>query len=208
MKALIAGIIIGLLALGTSAQTKVFARSVFGLSLGEKLTMPECPFDARNKFYVDDSRVAAFDGKTLSQTPCFEHWDTTLAGQPAGTEKVGIKYPEGESPSIAAGVAALLIDSHLESVFIDTAGLSNQDQVMAALKQKYGAPSNTSETKKQNSFGAVFNSHFAVWKLANLTVVFKGTTSDINSGLVSIETKKGADYRSVLLKKSQDGPKL
>src|SRR5882762_3934632 len=107
MKALIAGFTIGLLALGTSAQTKVVAQSVFGLSLGEKLTMPECPFDARNKFYVDDSRVAAFQGKTLSKTSCFEHWDTTLAGQPAGTEKVGIKYPEGESPSIAAGVSAL-----------------------------------------------------------------------------------------------------
>jgi hypothetical protein len=208
MKALIAGAIIGLLSMGTSAQTRIGAQSVFGFSLGEKLAMPECPFDTQNKFYVDDSRVAAFEGKALSKTTCFEHWDNALAGQPAGTERVGIKFPEGESPSIAAGVSALLIDGRLESVSIDTAGLSNQDQVMAALKQKYGAPTSTNETKKQNSFGAVFNSHFAVWKFANLTVVFKGTTSHIDSGLVNIETKKGADYRSALSKQSHDGPKL
>lgn len=209
-KTLLAGTILGLLATGVSAQSKAAEQSVFGLSLGEKLAMPECPHETKGgvNLYIDTSAVAAFDGRTLSKQTCFEHWDTALVGQPARTEKVGIEFPEGESPSIAAKVSALVIDGLLESVFFSTAGFSTQDQVLVALRKKYGTPTKTSETKKQNALGAVFSSHFAVWKFANLTVEFRGTTDQIDDGLVNIDTKKGTDYRSSLLKKSQNGPKL
>jgi hypothetical protein len=69
-------------------------------------------------------------------------------------------------------------------------------------------PSGRPYTSRRVSFGALFNSHYAVWHFSNLGVSFRGTSDRIDGGLVIIETKKGSGFRLEFLTKSQDGPKL
>lgn len=199
-KALLAGTVLGLLATSASAQKKEADSTVFGFHLGEKVSIPECArhYAGENYFYAHNDLVT-----------CFER----SANDPRSVminEKISIRFPVDKQPAIVSGSAILawISEGTLESVCFDTRGLSDQDQILSELKEKYGRPSSTTEIKKQNSFGATFLSHNVVWKFANLTVVFQGTTDRIDSGLVNIDTKKGAAYRSALLRQSQVGPKL
>jgi hypothetical protein len=69
-------------------------------------------------------------------------------------------------------------------------------------------PSGRPYTSRRVSFGALFNSHYAVWHFSSLGVSFRGTSDRIDGDLVIIETKKGSGFRLEFLTKSQDGPKL
>ncbi len=183
-----------------SAQTKTADATVFGLQLGAKFSVPECPFEDigyGSKGYI-----------TPPKEMCFEQ-DDDLAGQPVSNDTVSMRFPEGGSPSITTGFHAVVIDGVVEEISFATAGLSIQDQVLATLKKKYGPPSSASETTKQNAFGAMFSSHSAVWHFANLKVTFWGSTDVIDHGLVEVQTKKGSAFRAAALKAaSQSGPKM
>jgi hypothetical protein len=200
MKALLAGTILGLLATSAPAQKKEANANVFGFHLGEKLSIPECAwhYAGESYFYAQNDLVSCFERSVKDPK------------SPMTNERISIRFSVDKQPQIVfgSGILAWIAEGKIESVCFDTRGLSDQNQILSALKEKYGRPSSTSEIKKQNTFGATFDSHFAVWKFANLTVIFQGTTDRVDGGLVNIDTKKGADFRSELLKQSHAGPKL
>ena len=247
MKALLVGTILGLLAMGASAQTTGTApdTSAFGLRLGGMFALPECARETNGSLALlkklheanremmkkngdadalrgEDERFAEqIKGDSPEQytaiersSPCVE-WphmitDYVNANTPVVTAEIKIELPINQSPAILSGldVYGQVVDGTLESIWFFTGGLKSQDQVFAALEKKYGKPTRFKENTKQNTFGALFMSHYAEWRFTNLTVVFWGATDSIDSGSVQIDTKKGAGYRSALLKKSQNGPKL
>ena len=204
MKQLLAFTLLGILAMGAEPQTKNADDSVFGMRLGEKFSIPECAHLKKSNLYAENDPA-----------PCYERigstWDKKARhDSPVTNDTVTILFPFSQRPPIISGlkISAQIVDGHLESIGFNTMGLQTQDQTLSTLKEKYGDPTSLTELKKQNNFGATFDSHFSVWKFEKFTVVFQGTTDRFDSGLVNIDTKKGADYRSALLKKSQDGPKL
>jgi len=147
-------------------------------------------------------------------SPCFE-WpdmstDYVSANTPLVTAHIKINLPIDQSPAILSGVEAesQVVNGNLESIWFFTAGLVSQDKVLVALEKKYGKPSRLREDRKQNSFGALFISHYAEWRLANLMITFWGATDSVDSGSVRIETKKGSTFAAAALKELQKGPKL
>jgi hypothetical protein len=201
MKALAAVALFALIASVASAQSKHADPTVFGFNLGGSLSLPECSTSAvgANRFYKHSDGVV-----------CFERSDEN-AEAPLINERITIRFPFDKQPPLVSGtgISACVVDGTLESVSFSTAGMYDQDRVLAELKNKYGVPSTISETKMQNAMGAVFASHYAVWRFLNLSVSFRGTTARIDDGLVTIETKKGAEFRSASLRVLQPaGPKL
>jgi hypothetical protein len=203
MKPLLAFVILALMTSSGTGQVKQTDNTVFGNHLGEKFSVPECARLKLGKSYVY---------KESDTVPCFER--VLIRGElpreinPVLNDTVMILFPLNQSPKIISGrkITALVIDSNLEGVGFSTLGLQTQDQTLEALRDKYGDPTSITELKKQNAFGASFDSHFAVWTFTNITVVFHGTTDRVDSGLVTADTKKGADFRSEASKKSQSVP--
>jgi hypothetical protein len=204
MKQILAFTLLGILALSAEAQTQSADDSVFGMHLGEKFSIPECVHLKKSNLYAENDSAPCYERIGLTWGKKAQH-DSLLTN-----DTVTIRFPFSQRPPIISGlkISAQIVDGNLESIGFNTMGLQTQDQTLSALKEKYGDPTSLTELKKQNNFGATFDSHFSVWKFEKFTVVFQGTTDRVDSGLVNIDTKKGADYRSALLKKSQDGPKL
>jgi hypothetical protein len=205
--ALIAALVF--LSVGASAQTKTVDATVFGFHLGEKLTVPECPFETRNMLYVDDSSVAAYLGIPLSKSVCFEHSDPALVGHPLQTEHdVRLQFPDGASPAISGNVYATVIDGSLEAMKIWTPGYSVQASDLNILKAKYGTPSSISISREQNSFAAQYENVHARWHRGDVSVAFDGVVGRVDQGLIVIGTKKGSAFLAALAAQSSGGPKL
>jgi hypothetical protein len=194
-----------LLARPASAQAQPKGdNSVFGIMrLGGPLTLPECARLRKSNVYVEDDQVACFERIILPWEP--EKWAT-----PVRNETVTVVFPVGHEPPIISGtkIVAGIVDGNLESVGFNTAGLARQDETLKLLREKYGEPAKITEETKQNNFGASFESHFAVWSFANLSVSFQGCTDRRDSGLVNIDTPKGLESRMATLEKLKSGPKL
>jgi hypothetical protein len=191
----------------TVAKTKETDTTVFGIHLGEKLSIPECK---RAKYPVGNS---PYDLVNTSAVRCFWRDDagTVKPNAPVVTAGVTILFPTKDQPEIIVPIDHIggqVVDDNLEYVTIPTCGLDCQDAALAMLKEKYGEPSSLTEENKENRFGAVFTSHFAEWsQFTNLTVVFHGTRGRTDEGIIYIMTDKGQDF---LLKHQQkpQGPKL
>ena len=204
MKQILALALFGIMALSAVAQTKSADDTVFGMRLGEKFSIPECVRLKKSNLYAENDPAPCYERIGLTWGKKTQH------DSPVTNDTVTILFPFIQRPPIISGlkITAQIVDGNLESIGFNTMGLQTQDQTLSALKEKYGDPTSLAELKKQNNFGATFDSHFSVWKFEKFTVVFQGTTDRVDSGLVNIDTRKGAEYRSALLKKSQDGPKL
>jgi len=195
--------LIGLLAVGAFAQTKTADSTVFGLHLGEKLSLPECTHLKKSTLYLENDGVVCFERSIAA-------WEKSKWSSPVFDETVMILFPFGRKPALASKykIVGQVVEGNLESIGFNTSGITAQEQTLEGLTAKYGDPTKTVNETKQNAFGARFDSHVAVWEFDNLTVIFQGTTDRIDSGLVNIDTRKGAKFRARLLGNSQTGPNL
>jgi hypothetical protein len=165
--------------------------SVFGIPLGQRLTtLPECeegkrPYDPR----PDPRQVCFISLKKLNMH-----------------DLVAIDFPENERPGVTIGgnwlgVEATLIEGNVEGIKFGTFGIKNASFVLDTLTTKYGKPTDLRTSKVQNGFGASFNAFTAFWMLPSpedpkLTVVFWSVCSNtLDEGCVTIDTKKGRDWR-------------
>jgi hypothetical protein len=200
-----------------SAQMKTADATVFGLHLGEKFSVPEC---ARSK--SSDASAVEYDYETPS-SPCFEvdpvlrkdlrEFGGSIPPPPnapvLNDENTKIHFPNNMLADLTLDLEAEIIDGNLEGVFIGTDGLTSQDRILATLKAKYGDPTVLEEQRKQNAMGAVFNCHHASWQFDNLVVTFLGAADQTDVGIVSIETKKHAEFRRTNSERVQaEAPKL
>jgi len=161
--------------------------TVFGLTLGEPLSIPECPKSGDTSYKSSATvcyRLNAFDGDKLDDVNRY------------------IIFPFNDSPSISKFnvVPALVLDGKLEGIGFNTNGTQNDEAVLEKLKEKYGEPTTIKRGTVQNRLGATFNKFTAIWLFSNLYVGFQSVTTKIDSGLVNIDTTKGFNYREAKLK--------
>ena len=156
--------------------------SVFGLTFGQPLRMPEC------------ERSVGGDYQVMTRHTCFQ--------SRYGGKHTSIQFPFAQSPKIMAGdtITCILIEGNLEGIAFNTHGVSDSDRIFTELVNKYGKPSVIERPIVKNRIGAQFNSVDAVWSLPNLHVLFQGVASSIDSGIVYVQTSKGAAEFDIRMK--------
>ncbi len=167
--------------------------SVFGIPLGQRLTLPEC----------EEDKMTGSEGyrRRKPRQVCFISLKTLNMHN-----LVAIDFPENERPSVTIGgnwmgVEATLIEGNVEGIKFGTFGIKNASSVLGTLTTKYGKPTDLRPSKVQNRFGASFDVFTAFWMLPSpedpkLTVVFWSVCSNtLDEGCVTIDTKKGRDWR-------------
>jgi len=168
--------------------------SVFGLRLGEKFSMSECPRQMLGK-----TVAYGFPGTE----PCFERpLGKTGERGPIINDTVLVKFPLSQIPSLVAGlgISVLIIDGNLEGVGFNTRGVDNADWALKRLKEKYGEPTAVVPRTVQNRMGAAFEAFTASWELPGLYVHFESVSTSLDSGLVNIDTKLGREHRDEALR--------
>lgn len=173
--------------------------TVFDVALAEPFSIPECKRSSIGYEYA---------GKSV----CFKRlFDRTKSTAPVTDETVSIVFPLSETPPLLSGntMTGLIMEGRLEGVGFNTRGIRNQDEVLAALKAKYGEPSGFDPHKVQNRMGASFDTFNALWTTPTLDVMYQSVTTTVDSGLVTVDTKKGAAWRVEQLKAIRSrGPSL
>src|SRR6266487_5143738 len=97
-----------------------------------------------------------------------------------------------------------MIDGNIEGASFLTHGLLSQNADLERFKEKYGQPTSLSPAQVQNRLGAKFDTFTAVWLFPELYVSFTSTYFTLDEGLVIIDTARGHEKRSALMK---DGAK-
>ncbi len=177
------------------AKTKDADMTVFGLHLGEKFSVPECPRGHEKGLFAF---AYGMEGDIVPPSfICFRRsdTDTTKPNAPVDTNQVGILVPDKDTPlgvmfhvvavdhDRRAAIVAQIVGGNIEAVTIYTMGIQFQDAVLAMLKGKYGEPSSFEEERKHNAYGAVFSSHLAQWsQFTNLSVTFEGAPDRTDEG--------------------------
>lgn len=161
--------------------------SVFGLSLGQKLSIPEC-------------EKTKYGYSLVIKQACYQSLSAQKA--PVVTGTILIKIPIKEIPGVIKGdtVSGQVVDGNLEAVGFNTRGISDQESALDTLQKKYGKPSAYEPRAVQNQMGATYNVFTAGWEFSELVITFQSVTDTINSGMVNIDTRKGLEYRNGLLK--------
>lgn len=183
------------IALGQDAPTPQPPMTVFGLELSQPMTLQECPINKIGEGYFYGFNRNAW---------CYERLSLPKPGAAAvRDDAVKISFPIAEHLAHVKGLWILgrVVNGNLEGISFNTLGLSTQDQVLQSLTDKYGPPTESKTVEEQNRMGAKFHVIFASWKLRGLNVEFEGAAGSFDSGLVIIETDKGAAARLQVAKK-------
>lgn len=163
--------------------------TVFGLKLGEKFTVPEC--ERIGNFYNNNKSTC------YKRDSIYSNNKKILPTEPIITDEVEIDFPLSEAPTMASygTIVATIINGTLEGISFNTRGISDNEDVLVTLKEKYGKPTVLIPTKTQNRLGATFDFYIASWKFDNLDVSFFGVLTTLDKGSVQIDTKIGGKWR-------------
>lgn len=164
--------------------------TIFGIPLAREISLPEC---AR----------ASYGYVIITSQVCIERLSPHREdGGPVVTETVFIHFPIDEVPVIVNGIkmSGRIIDGKLEGIGFNTKGVEDANMVLAQLKEKFGDADSIRPRVVRNRLGASFDVFDAEWRKQDVDILFKGVSRSLDSGLVSIETKKRKDERAKLLK--------
>ncbi|NHA07170.1 hypothetical protein G7092_25455 [Mucilaginibacter sp. HC2] len=177
----------------SSAQTAPDV-TVFGFTLGEKLTIPECPCQIAESKTIGNSGVFSikhFKGYQYTQgkfqpvaSTCFERKDIDkytvkkseqLNPLPAFSDgEITIRFAPSDAPAKEmcplGTFDATVGDSKLLAVYsvIYTGDANN---IFEILKKKYGTNVSVKSEKIQNYYGATLEYYTAAWGFTNLYVI-------------------------------------
>jgi hypothetical protein len=190
------------LSLGASVARSADASgsSVFGITIGERLSLPQCPGDGSpgNRYYTGSTRVfcAMIDAPMKRNN---------------GDTEIFAYFPFLGSPAIVKG-GTLIIEQRggvVVAVGFPTPGPNYQDIVFDELQKKYGKPSQLFHQPMQNAFRASYDVMFARWHRGGLSVRFDGSDGTITSGEVEIQTDQHEKImRDWAAHEEQSAPKL
>lgn len=170
-----------------SALPAAQAESVFGFVLGEKLTLPDCPY----RVTAGGTRLEEMNPPVVCVAPAH-----ALNGYDIPVRE--IRFPLQETPPIVKNsvVFPLEIDGRLIGLHFITAGLSTQDLVLQQLTDKFGAPARVERAQVQNLAGGTFGAVQATWQRADLQVRFDSTALKLTAGEVFIDTPAAVQLRA------------
>lgn len=158
---------------------------VFGVRLGEPLTLPECAF---NKRYGRLSyEIASY------KNPPPDCWKRNMLGTPGtplqGNETIIVQFRSLPFGFEAGDPTIKLIEGRVEEFRFTTVGGAQRD-VFDALAKKYGTPVSHDVQQVQNRMGASFASITAHWSFPNLSVLYLGLSSTVDKGVLVISSSK------------------
>jgi hypothetical protein len=198
---LIAASLLALMTLTARADTS----TVFGIELRKPFTVPECSFTR--------IKSAGYYGPATNG-PCYELIigdDNKGKKLPVSTDRVMVTWPLGSMPKPMTGIYAIasIIDGTLEGISFNTLGIQSQERDLQMLTEKYGKPGSIDQPTMQNGYGAKFVAIRAQWNVDDIVVAFESAGGSSNSGIVHIDTLKGAaDRKATLDKLAHSGPSL
>ncbi|MGQ0384244.1 MAG: hypothetical protein ACT4UP_06145 [Gammaproteobacteria bacterium] len=159
--------------------------TVFGLKLGEAVTLPACPHGGflglaevtetcqRPQNVLDSDAASAMANEVTGQQVLVPY-------------EIAVALPRARCPDwfdIDCLFYGHLVDGRLVSVFVNSRGLDRQDQVAAALKQKYkGCVLNGWHEFKNDVTGDEVRGMDLSCRQAGINVTFKGYTGGGNPG--------------------------
>lgn len=159
------------------------ALTIFGLVLGEPLSLPECARDAILKSYAVRQSETCQEIWTGPQP--HKAWDQQL-----------IIFPLERAPLIAGTTIGTMIKGgRLIGVTFSTLGIEDQDEVLRQLTTKYGKPTTLSRRKVSTAAGAEFEALTATWDLPSGMVLFDSAPSRIDRGRVDVLTTEAKRLR-------------
>jgi hypothetical protein len=185
-------------------------RTVFGIQLGDTLSIPECAVDENMRKLGS----VTYDASDLSiegpKTTCFERdSQTPLAPDETVTdEPITIYFPAAGTPALLSSpgmISAEVVHGKIEEIKFNTHGVRDGGRILAALRQKYGAPSSLHVSKMQTVGGALVDGTQASWNFTNLRVEFRSAIDRIDEGSVVIETPIASKLKAASRK---PGPRL
>ena len=164
--------------------------TVFGVPLGEQLQIHEC----------GKKQLGGLTMYPPAAATCFERLGTQErlgATAPVENDSILIRFAATEAPAVMSGGAAigLVVNGRLEGLTFNTRGADAQAQVMDTLKQSFGAPTSIAPKRVETGLGESFDSFDAAWKLPQAEILFRGVTSRVDVGLLSVASARGRDHR-------------
>jgi hypothetical protein len=159
--------------------------TVFGLKLGEAVTLPACP----NGGFFGSGQVS--ETCQRPQTVLDSDAASAMANEVTGQRvlvpyQIAVELPRARCPDwfdIDCLFYGHLVDGRLVSVFVHPRGLGKQEQVAAVLKQKYkGCVLNGWYEFKNDVTGDIVKGQDMTCRQAGITVMFKGYTGGGNPG--------------------------
>ena len=171
----------GLTSVATAAPT-----SIFGIELGQPLSLPECPFKPLLKSKMYDVTPAS---------TCVEDAGP-LNGYGVPVRRV--VFSQAEAPPIVKNwtLFPLEQDGKVIGVHWITAGVDSQALVLEQLRAKFGAVTSQTAHQVQTAMGASFDAVTATWSLPGLSVRFYGVGDRITSGQVYVDLPEAAALRA------------
>jgi hypothetical protein len=175
--------------------------SVFGIPLGAPFGIPECEKVAVGTLTVYQQPTAV----------CYERLGSQEAIQNRSAvenESILIRYPAAEAPAVMNGGMAVGVikDRILQGVRFNTRGVEVQDQVLAALREKFGNPGSTVPKQVQNTLGSTYDVLDAKWTSREVEILFRGVTSRVDTGFLGISMKQAVAPQQPASKPAGDEP--
>ncbi len=151
--------------------------SILGVSLGEPLNVPECPF--RKQYKYEKKRGDKPEYVSSPESMCFK-----IAKNP-GT--FHIKFPVSEKLPILSrktrAISVQILDGKVEYIGLFTEGRFWQKRDFEILVKKFGKPESQEAVTFQNGFGARTNAIKAHWVFeGGYKAVFQGFDHSIDQG--------------------------
>lgn len=168
--------------------------TVFGLTIGEPVRLPECvQFSSaltHPGLYSQDQPVTCKKSINLLKAKKFHE----------------IVFGLSSAPTWVHGTLQILeSEGNLIGVSFFTNGFAEQDKVLRKLTEKYGTPTALTTSTKQDGYGVKLKALDATWKLEGLRVHFTGVVNQADQGFVSIDTPESYKMTEEMLQVSDDG---
>ena len=175
--------------------------SLFGVTLGAPLTLPACPM-LRNWL----SSIQSVDKQHVT-TMC------TVPLLPSVVGVEGILFSPDNSPTwikkISVAFTVGFDADGVQTIFIETQGIPQQEEIEALLKDKFGEPKSLEIVKKSNRLGATFDVIESEWLVGTSTVTFSGVDDDFDTGSIfAISAKKIDQITAEMAQKKATAPHL
>lgn len=173
-----------------SPVSRVMPSEFLGVSFGSKFDIQECA-----SFDFPQGVSSVYDLRSESNTfPCWlASSPESEYGRPEG-DTFEVDIIVGNSPAGVGNIRLLVITGHIEGITYTTNGIESQDDILQALNEKLGPPTETGMLEKQNAMGAKFNGLSAAWTFTNGRANFVGIGSSYKRGFGDIYTSAGAAY--------------
>jgi hypothetical protein len=185
--------VLALLALYSNvASTDEPTPTVFGVPLGAPLQVSECV----------KKQLGGLTMYSPAAATCFERLGSQERVRPTApveNDAILIRFAATEAPAVMSGETAigLVVEGKLEGLTFNTRGIDAQAQVMDTLKQAFGAPTSIAPKLVENSLGQSFDSFDAAWTLPQVEILFRGVTSRVDVGLLSIDSARAREHRQL-----------